>query len=116
MTRLCTLSPSRPASGESFTEMVIARVGGSIGCAGIGVIDRDVAERVGDGGVLETRDGDDVAGFGALHRHAGQAAEGQQLGDAGAFDDRGRRGDSALIWRLTVMTPDSMRPVRMRPR
>ena len=27
MTRLCTLLPSRPASGESFTDTVIASVG-----------------------------------------------------------------------------------------
>ena len=47
----------------------------------------DVAERVGDGGVLQAGDGDDVAGFGALDRHARQAAERQQLGDAGALDD-----------------------------
>jgi hypothetical protein len=33
--RLVTLSPSVPASGESFTRNVIANVGGSIGCAGI---------------------------------------------------------------------------------
>ena len=35
--RPVTLSPSVPASGESFTRNVIASVGGSIGCAGIGV-------------------------------------------------------------------------------
>ena len=87
MTRLCTLSPSRPASGESLTEMVMARVGGSMGLAGIGVFHRQIAQRVGDGGLLQARNGDDVAGFGALHRHARQAAEGQQLGDAGALDD-----------------------------
>ena len=66
--------------------MVIARVGGSIGCAGIGVFDGQVAQRVGDGCVLQAGNGDDVAGFGALHRHARKAAEGQQLGDAGALD------------------------------
>lgn len=31
--REVTLSPSRPANGESLTEKVMARVGGSIGCA-----------------------------------------------------------------------------------
>ena len=35
--RPVTLSPSVPASGESLTRNVIASVGGSIGCAGIGV-------------------------------------------------------------------------------
>ena len=34
ITREVTLSPSRPASGQSLTEKVIARVGGSIGSAG----------------------------------------------------------------------------------
>ena len=45
-----------------------------------------VAERVGDGGDLKTRDGDDVAGFGARHRHARQPAEREQLGHARALD------------------------------
>ena len=36
MTRLCTLSPSVPASGESLMRKVMVRVGGSIGCAGTG--------------------------------------------------------------------------------
>ncbi len=35
--RPVTLLPSVPASGESLTRNVIASVGGSIGCAGIGV-------------------------------------------------------------------------------
>ncbi len=52
-------------------------------------IDRDGGERggqfrgadgVGDGGLAEAGDGDDVAGFRLLHRHAIQAAERQQLG------------------------------------
>ena len=34
ITRLCTLSPSRPASGESLMPKVTLIVGGSIGCAG----------------------------------------------------------------------------------
>ena len=36
MTRLWTLSPSRPASGESLMPKVTLIVGGSIGWAGIG--------------------------------------------------------------------------------
>ncbi len=35
--RPVTLSPSVPASGESLTRKIIDSVGGSIGCAGIGV-------------------------------------------------------------------------------
>ena len=64
--------------------MVIAKVGGSMGLAGIGFFHHQIAKRVGNRGILQTGDGDDVARFGALHRHARQAAEGQQLGDAGA--------------------------------
>ena len=37
MTRLCTLSPSWPANGPSLMRKVIDSVGGSTGCAGIGV-------------------------------------------------------------------------------
>ena len=64
----------------------MARVGGSIGWAGIGsstVRSHSVSATV---AVFQPGDGDDVAGFGALHRHARQAAEGQQLGDAGLLD------------------------------
>ena len=38
MTRLCTLSPSVPASGESLMRNVMVSVGGSIGCAGSGSV------------------------------------------------------------------------------
>ena len=38
MTRLVTLSPSVPASGESLTIKDMVTVGGSIGCAFIGVL------------------------------------------------------------------------------
>ena len=64
ITRLVTLSPSVPASGLSLTEIVIARVGGSIGCACSGSSTSSAAERVGDGGLLQPGDGDDVARFG----------------------------------------------------
>ena len=36
--------------------------------------------RVGDGGLGQAGDGDDVAGLGLVDRHALQAAEGQHLG------------------------------------
>ena len=78
--RLVTLSPSRPASGLSLTEKVMARVGGSIGCGGERRLDHGIAERVGDGGLGQAGDGDDVAGLGLLDRHALDAAEGEQLG------------------------------------
>ena len=38
MTRLVTLSPSVPASGESLTRKDMVTVGGSIGCAGSGSV------------------------------------------------------------------------------
>jgi hypothetical protein len=38
MTRLVTLSPSVPASGESLTRKDMVTVGGSIGCAFIGSV------------------------------------------------------------------------------
>ena len=50
--RVVTLSPSRPASGQSLTEKVMARVGGSTGWRGSGSVDVRLADRVGDGGVL----------------------------------------------------------------
>ena len=44
------------------------------------------ADRVGDGGFDQAGDGDDVAGFGGFDRNALQAAKGEQLGEAAAFD------------------------------
>ena len=61
-------------------------VEGSIGWAGIGVCHRWLAERVGDGGLGEARDRDDVAGFGLVDRLPLEAAEGQDLGDAALLD------------------------------
>ena len=58
-----------------------------MGWLGIGVVtvrSHSVSATV---AVFQAGDGDDVAGFGALHRHPRQAAEGQQLGDAGLLDD-----------------------------
>ena len=94
----------------------MASVGGSIGLAGIGVstsMSHSVSATV---AFVRPGDGDDVAGFGALDRHAREAAEGQQLGRARALDHACPRGESALMLRLSVMAPDSMRPVSTRPR
>ena len=87
MTRLVTLSPSVPASGESLTMKVIDTVGGSIGwaCERLGHLER--AERVGDRALRQPGDGDDVAGLGLLDRLALDAAEGEDLGDAALLDD-----------------------------
>ena len=87
MTRLCTLSPSRPAKGLSLTEKLIASVGGSIGRACSGACDRRIGEGVGDGRLDQARDGDDLAGFGAVDRHALEAAEREDLGRAAFLDD-----------------------------
>ena len=62
------MSPSVPASGELLTMNDIDTVGGSIGCAWIGVSTVGIAERVGDGAFRQARDGDDVAGFGQFDR------------------------------------------------
>ena len=84
--RPVTLSPSVPASGESLTRKIMASVGGSIGCAGSGVLDLGVADGVGDGRLRQAGDRDDVAGLGLVDRHALEAAERQHLGDAAGLD------------------------------
>ena len=81
-----------PASGLSLTEKVMARVGGSIGVGGSAVDHFGRADRVGDGGLGEAGDGDDVAGLGLLDRPALEAAEGQQLGEPRLLDHACRRG------------------------
>ena len=93
--RLVTLSPSRPASGESLIEKVMERVGGSIGMVGIGVATIVIGDRVGDGRLGQAGDGDDVAGVGLLDRHPLEAAEGQQLGEARMLDDAAVRAHGA---------------------
>ncbi len=50
------------------------------------LVDRRNGQRVGDGGSLEARDGDDVARFGHIDRRALEAAEGEDLRDAALFD------------------------------
>ena len=65
----------------------MASVGGSIGRGVDRRFDFDVAQRVGDGRRLQAGNGDDVARFGALDRHARETAERKQLGRAGALDD-----------------------------
>jgi hypothetical protein len=62
--RLVTLSPSRPAIGESFTAKRIDRVGGSIGCALIGVGNRKIGDGVRHSRGGQARDRNDVARLG----------------------------------------------------
>ena len=114
MTRLWTLSPSWPANGPSLMRKVIDSVGGSTGCAGIGV-SRQVAQGIGDGGDAHAGDGDDVARLGAIDRGALEAAEGKHLLHAEGFELLAVAA-SAFNCRLGFRTPDEIRPVRMRPR
>ena len=75
MTRLCTLSPSRPASGLSLIENVTEIVGGSMGCAGIGT------STAGSHSVSA-----DIPCLCLLDRLLTQAPEGEDLGHAKLFD------------------------------
>ena len=52
---------------------------------GHGLGHRGAADGIGDGGLGEARDGDDVARFRAVHGHALQPAEGEHLGRAAGF-------------------------------
>ncbi len=97
MTRLVTLSPSVPASGLSLTMNDMVTVGGSIGCACSGSVDRRIAERVGDGALGQAGDGDDVAGLGLVDRLALEAAEGEDLRDAAGLDELAVTGED-LDW------------------
>ena len=84
--RLVTLLPSVPASGESLTRKVIDSVGGSIGWAGSGSVDLGRADGVGDGGVGQAGERDDVAGARLVERDALEPAEGEHLRDAALLD------------------------------
>ena len=86
ITRLCTLSPSVPASGESLIRKVIARVGGSIGCAGRGCVTSGaqmVCDTVASGrpAIATMSPADASSTAGAL-----EPAEGQHLGHAAHLD------------------------------
>jgi hypothetical protein len=87
MTRDWTLSPSRPARGLSLTETVIEMVGGSIGWAGRASV-TSMAHRVSatvafDRPAMATMSPASEPSSTGLTL---QAAEGQHLGDAAAFD------------------------------
>ena len=83
-----TLLPSWPASGESLAEKVIASVGGSIGCAAQRGLDLEIAQGVGHGRAIEAGERHDVAGLRLLQPDPLEAAERQDLGDAGLLDRR----------------------------
>ena len=84
--RLVTLSPSRPASGLSLTEKVMASVGGSIGWAGRAL--STAGSQMVSATVVLVRPA--MATMSPASRlvdaDALQAAEGQQLGDAARLD------------------------------
>ena len=84
--RPVTLVPSVPASGESLTRNVIASVGGSIGCAGIGVStagSQMVWATVASGSPASATMSPASA---SSTGDALEAAERQNLGDAAALD------------------------------
>ncbi len=115
MTRDCTLSPSRPASGESLMVIVTAKVGGSIGGAGTG---------------SEASSSISVSATVAAERPAiatMSPASASPIGtrlrprNARSFDSRARSTSSpsrrsALTTWPVAMRPDSTRPVSTRPR
>jgi hypothetical protein len=112
---LVTLVPSVPASGLSLTRKVMEMVGGSIGWAA-GLADGRIADGVGHGRLGHAGKRDDVTCFALLDRHALQTAEGQHLRHAAGLDRLPSRL-RALIGILGVISvPETMRPVRMRPR
>ena len=86
--REVTFLPSRPASGR-VVDAERHRQGRRIDRDGFqraGQFRR--ADGVGDGAFGQAGHGDDVAGHDLVHRHAIQAAEGQQLGQPAGFDHR----------------------------
>ena len=85
MTRLVTLSPSVPASGESLTMKDMVTVGGSIGWAWIG-FDHQAPQKV-SATVPFTRPAmATMSPASPLDRLALEAAEGEDLRDAAGFD------------------------------
>ena len=115
MTRLCTLSPSWPASGPSLMRNVMERVGGSTGCAVSGV------STEGSHNVSAT-----VASFMpaiATMSPASATSTGVRLSPRNASTFCTRNVSiwlpslcSALSCWLGRTVPEVMRPVRMRPR
>jgi hypothetical protein len=88
ITRLCTLSPSLPASGLSLTVDQSWPDGRRIDGLGRQRLDqardrRCVSATVASG---QAGDGDDVARFGKVDRLTLQATEGEDLGDPAALD------------------------------
>ena len=61
-------------------------VGGSIGTRDNRFGHGNIAQRIGNGGLAEAGDSDDVARAGFIDRHALQTAEGQNFGDAALLD------------------------------
>jgi hypothetical protein len=85
----------------------IDTVGGSIGCAWIGVSTVGSQKRVGDGALGEAGDGDDVAGLSQFDRLTLEAAEGEHLGDTAGLDRACRRATAPS-------PPGSASPIRRR--
>ncbi len=116
MTRLCTLSPSWPASGPSLMRKVMVSVGGSIGCAGSASRHLGIAERVGDGRLGQPGDGDDVARLRRPRSGGAQGRGSRAPWRRGHGRSSCHRGDNAFTAMSGFTDAERMRPVRMRPR
>ena len=115
ITRLCTLSPSRPASGLSLTETVMAMVGGSIGWAGIGVVTsgshRVSATVAFDSPAMATMSPASATSMAVRFRPRNASSLVTR-----PFSTMAPSRDSAWIAMPGVNLPASTRPVRIRPR
>ena len=115
MTRLCTLSPSVPASGESLMRKVMASVGGSIGCAGSGSVTsgaHSVCATVASGRpAIETMSPAKPSSIGARSRPRNAST----LVTRPASISSPLRSSTLTGW-FGLTEPEKMRPVTMRPR
>ena len=113
--RLVTFEPSRPAIGESFTAKRIDSVGGSIGCAWIGVL-TEVSAMVFDT-VATVRPASEMMS----PARASSVGTRSRPWKVMIFEARPvsitlPSASSAWIGWLSLTVPDWTRPVRMRPR
>ena len=115
MTRLCTLSPSVPVSGESLMRNVIASVGGSMGCAGRGIITSGaqiVWETVASGSPARATMSPADASSTPVRSRPRKASTFVTRPSSISFP---LRSSTLTIW-LGLTAPELMRPVTMRPR
>src|SRR6516164_2269012 len=115
ITRLCTLSPSVPASGESLMRKVIAKVGGSMGCAGSGSVTSGaqiVCDTVASGSpAIATMSPADASSTPVRSRPRKASTLVTRLCSISCP----LRSSTLTPW-LGLTAPELMRPVTMRPR